>query len=246
MGSWTRSLAAIAALVLPLALWAAPAWALLDTVYVSPQGAFNGNCQSPATACRSLMAAETQVNEGGRIVMFGDGVITGTRLAKQVTVVGDGKVMVAGLGVSLGAGEKSVFSNFKIVNSFFYIVGAGKVILRDVTIDNTLNDNTSVSFRGNAGARLVMENVSITNGAAGVYVSSIDGGATQAVLNNVKISLSSTSAVYVEGPSTVLLMGSTLVGSTQPDLALVNGAKAISFGDNVIRSGTPTQTVPRN
>lgn len=246
MVSWTRSLAATAALVMPLALWAGPASAVLDTVYVNPQAAFNGNCQSPATACRSLMAAETLVNEGGRIVMFGDGVITGTRLAKQVTVVGDGKVMVSGLGVTLGAGQKSVFSNFRIVNSMFFIVGSGKVVLRDVTIDNILNEGIAISFQGNAGARLVLENVSITNGDIGVYVKSVDGGPTQAVLNNVKISLATGSAVKVEGPSTVLLMGSTLVGSAQLDLALVNGGKAISFGDNVIRSGTPTQTLPRN
>lgn len=246
MGLSIRSLAALAACALSLVALAPEAKALVSIAYVTPTGSPTANCQSRSTPCNSLMQAETQIVEGGTIVVYGAGVVTGTRLAKPMTIVGDGQTLISSFGFALSAGQKATVSDVRISNGLFYIIGSGKIILRNVTIDNNQSFTNAINFQGGPGARLSLERVSITNGSVGVFVKGVGGAATTVFLDGCKINQAETSGVYVEGPSTAVLIGTTISGSGQIDLQLVDGAKAISYGNNVIRTGAPTQTLPEN
>ena len=73
------------------------------------------------------------------------------------------------------------------------------------------------------------------------------GVANTAFVTDSVIDASRSSAVVVDGgANSAVISGSTLSGSAQVDLSLLNGGRAISYNNNVIRSGTPTQTLPLN
>lgn len=104
-----------------------------------------------------------------------------------------------------------------------------------------------MAVNGGAGARVELEDVRMKNNQFGVQVKGANGAANTVFINRTIIDGSTSSAVQVDGAANVVvLIDSTLSGSGGLDLALLNGGRAISYRNNVIRSGAPTQTLPLN
>ena len=105
----------------------------------------------------------------------------------------------------------------------------------------------AIDMKGPAGGRVVLENVVVKNSLIGLRVKGANGAANVAFVQNSLIDGNTTSAIVVDGAAnTVVISDSTLSGSGQLDLSLLNGGKAISYRSNVIRSGAPTQSLPEN
>lgn len=122
---------------------------------------------------------------------------------------------------------------------------ATKVNITDCSFFNYTD--AAVFVKGPAGARVALERVGMSGNKYGVVAEGTAGAANTVFIEDTKIDASTASAVEVRGSANVaVLIGSTLSGSALVDLSLLNGGRAISYRNNVIRSGTPTQTLPLN
>ena len=99
-------------------------------------------------------------------------------------------------------------------------------------------------MKGGSGARVMIDRATIVNNAVGVRVKGAGGVANTAFVQRSVIDANVTTAVQVEDASTIVLSENTLSGSGTTDLTHLTGGTVISYGNNLIRSGSPTQTLP--
>ena len=86
---------------------------------------------------------------------------------------------------------------------------------------------------GVAGSRAVIQDSIIVSNAGGVNVAGAGGAATAAVLIRTLVDNNVTFSTSVTAPSSLLLSGSTLLG-TAASIVNNGGATVISFGNNAI------------
>lgn len=124
------------------------------------------------------------------------------------------------------------------------MIGAGKLTVRDVSIRNFTQAGIDVA--GSAGARVFLDKLVAVGNGFGVRIAGAGNAANMTFIQGSTLDANSTSAIQITGPSTVVISESTLSGSGGTDLSALNGGTAVSYGNNLIRSGLPTQTLPEN
>lgn len=251
-----RRPAAVIRLLLALGPVLAPAEAFaFNRIYVSRSGDNAANCATVETACRDLGIAADKVDAGGTILLIGPHFVSTTLFNKGVTLVGLGDgVVVLGMGqltFDLPDGVSATVKNVTFQNvgglsgGGVAMTGGGKLTIQDCRFDRL--SLPAVDVRGRAGARVALDGVTITNSAGGVRVKGANGAANTVFVQRSLIDANAGFALQVDGAANAaVISGSTLSGSGGPDLSLLNGGRAVSYKNNVIRSGTPTQMLPLN
>lgn len=226
--------------------------------YVSLQGDDNATCAISSDPCATLQAAFEKTFANG-IVYIIENALGGAVINRPMNIKSFNRAdLLIGLTaspvtVSVPAGQTVVFENLTFVRAAtgaqltgVIVTGAGKVTLKNCGFNGLAAPAVDVS--GPAGARVLLDNVTIANNGAGVRVKGAGGAANTVFIQQSTIDANGGYAVQVDGAANVaVISSSTLSGSNSgPDLSLVNGGRAISYRNNVIRSGTPTQTLPTN
>ncbi len=120
------------------------------------------------------------------------------------------------------------------------IIGSGTTTIRHSSIRHFTGNG--VNLIGSTAGRAVIEDCVITNNGGGFNVQGSGvaniGIALRAIFDN-----NTSFSTQVSSPSSLILSGSTLIGSAVA-INATGGATVTSYGNNVIRgSGLPTQTL---
>jgi hypothetical protein len=148
------------------------------------------------------------------------------------------KVLIEGIDFE-GLGSSITTAGVNGIN----ITGVGKTTIRKCSIRNfSIN---GVNIAGGANARAVIEDTVILNNGGGVNLQgNAPGIVNTAFLKNSLVDNNTSFATSTTGPSTLVLIGSKLIGSPS-SILVTGGGNVISYGNNVLRNGgAPTQTVP--
>jgi hypothetical protein len=201
------------------------------------------NCLDPGgfgalTITKSISIICTGV-EGGVLVSGTNGFVV------NLTSVGGGRVVLDGLdfeGINTGLSGVSM-------------VGPGNLIIRNSTIRNFINAGVNLSApTATPAPRVLVQNTLITNNGTasagagtpngGIYVSGVSGAVNNAEVLNSVIDGNNSTGITVNGPSSLVLAGSTITGQAT-GISVSAGGNVISYGNNVVRNaGAPTQTLP--
>ena len=247
----SAAIAALASFAQVCATGAATAQTKSPVTFVSSTGTQNQACSS-FFPCQNFFDALDRTTPTGTIYVQGPYFVDNVNLQSGMSIVGSGNVVFGRVSTNVPAGQNALLQGLSFENasttlpsSGVLINGAGKVTIRNCRFNNF--SNTAIRLSGPAGARGVIDATIIKGSSSGLIVSGADGASNVAFVRNTLIDGSFSNAIKVDGAAnTVVLIDSTLSGSGQSDLSLVNGGKAISYRNNVIRSGAPTQSVPTN
>ena len=246
----------ILALLSALAAQPAAAQAVNLRNWIAKTGVTSSGCGAYDTPCRSFSTAQTTLSPGGEIAVKGDWFPDAfVVITKSLSfVAGGGLVTInsgggGGTAITVNAPAGSDVSlkglnlgGLNIGGIGIQITGAGKVSIQDCRIHGF--SVAAIEVAGGAGARVLVDSVTMTRNGAGIRVKGAGGAANSAFVRRSVIDGSTTSGLVVDGSSnTVVISGSQISGSGGPDLSAVNGGVAISYGDNLIRTGNPTQTL---
>ena len=206
--------------------------------------------------CKTFAGAISKTEAGGQISVLDPGGYGTVTITKAISIVADGDygsiLASATTGITISpaipAGARVHIRGIDIDGAGTTIgtngvrvLGAAKVILEDVHMRNF--SNAGVSVEGPAGARVFLDRVTIT--ATNNGVSLPGANANSVIITDSVIDGSAVAAVNIGAAGTAVIGGSTLSGSGgASDLLVAAGGQAISYGDNLIRSGNPTSTTP--
>lgn len=217
-----------------------------------------GDDQNPCSRtapCASLQAAYALTNSGGEINVIDPGNYGGLVIDRPVSVIAEGPT--AGIVCNSNAGIRisNVFapSGGRVVlkgldlngaSDCFAgvsVLGAARVVVEDTIIQNYGN---GVNIDGPAGARVTLNRVTILHNS----VSGVSAGGENKNQLFIQNSLIDTSNIALNaGASAQVVIGnSTFSGSTGgQDVTVAPGGIVLSYGDNVIRTGSPTSRTSR-
>lgn len=245
-----RSVAAtIIAAVQSILLLGSPAHAVNSLSFVSSQGSDANNCSTPAQACFSTEAAVNATGFYGTVKILGPYITGGQTIKRSVKIIGEDDVLFDAINIDSPdldvRVEKIRFNGNGYFNYGVTVSASSKLSLSGCVF--TGYSKAAVYLNGPAGARISIDDIQMSDNRYGVVVEGASGAANTAFIKDSFIDTSASSAVEVRGAnSTAVLINSTLAGSGVLDLSRINGGKAISYGNNVIRSGTPSQTLSTN
>jgi Right handed beta helix region len=237
-------------------LYAIPAQAQATRTWVSGVGDDVNPCSRTAP-CKTFAGAISKTAAGGEINVLDPGGFGGVTITKSISIISqfEAGVLVAGTNgiiVNAGTNDRVLLEGLDIEGvsatiqspglNGIHIVGGGRVTIRKCSIRNfSLN---GINLVGIANARAVIEDSLILNNGGGFNMLGAGGVSNTAFMRNTLVDNNTNFATQSSGPSTLVLIGSTLVGSPSSIIS-TGGATVISYGNNVLRNGgAPTQTLP--
>ncbi len=245
-----------------LALLAMPANAQATRTWVSGVGDDANPCSRTAP-CKTFAGAISKTASGGEIDCLDPGGFGALTITKPITIlcmpVSNGGVLVAGtngITVSLSAFGQVVldgldFEGVGMGINGVSMVGQGRLVIRNCSIRDFTGNGVNVAApSATPEPRVVIQNSIITgNGTGGtgggINVQGMSGAANNAEVLNSLIDSNTNFNIQVVGPSTVVLAGSILTGTSPTSIIVSGGGSVISYGNNVLRNGgAPTQTLP--
>jgi hypothetical protein len=231
-------------------LFAVPANAQTRT-WVSGVGDDANPCSRMAP-CKTFAGAISKTAPSGEINVLDPGGFGALTITKSIQIRSEFEagVLVSGTNgivVAVGATDKVLLEGLDIEGlgtglDGVKMIGTGKLFIRKCSIRNfTIN---GVNVAGTANARVYVEESVITGNNVGVNLKGIGGAPNIAIVDHSVIDNNTTASVKVDATSTLILSGSTLIGSPS-SIIETSGGSAVSYGNNLIRNaGTPTQTLP--
>jgi len=232
-----------------LGLVTLPASAQATRTWVSGVGDDANPCSRTAP-CKTFAGAISKTATGGEINCLDPGGFGGLTIIKSISILCDhteAGALVSGTNafiVNLPAtGEVYLrgidFEGLGTGLNAIRMIGGGKLMVEKSIIRNFTQNGIDVA---GASARVFINDVTIISNNNGV---SITGASNTAFVQRSTIDINANAAVLVDGVGrTVVLSENVLAGSGLSDLRILNGATAISYGNNLIRNGdAPTQTV---
>ncbi len=210
---------------------------------------------SRTAPCKTFAGAISKTATNGEINCIDPGGFGAVSITKAITIScadgsGTAGVLVnAGNGINISAAAPAeVFlegldiEGLGTGNNGISITGGARVTISKVTIRNFVGNGVNVV--GVAGSRAVIQDSIIVSNAGGVNVAGAGGAATAAVLIRTLVDNNVTFSTSVTAPSSLLLSGSTLLG-TAASIVNNGGATVISFGNNAIAgTGSITNPIP--
>jgi hypothetical protein len=243
-----------------LVLLAMPANAQATRTWVSGVGDDANPCSRTAP-CKTFAGAISKTAPGGEIDCLDPGGFGALTITKPITIlcmpVSNGGVLVSGTNgivVSLSAFGQVVLDGLDFeglgtgINGVL-MNGQGRLIIRNCTIRDFGTGVLVNAPSATPAPRVVIQNSIITgNGAGGTTGGGINlpsSATNNAEVLNSLIDSNTNFNIQVAGPSTVVLAGSTLTGTSPNSIIVSGGGSLISYGNNVLRNGgAPTQTLP--
>jgi len=238
--------------LLLLALNAAPAHAQATRTWVSGVGDDVNPCSRTAP-CKTFAGAISKTAANGEIDCLDSGGFGTLTITKSIIVVCDGViggVLAAGTNgfiINTPAGGKVTLAGLDIDGAGtgldgVRIIGATRVFIDRSTIRNFTGEG--VDMVGPDGARLVIQDSTITGNNGGISVGGTSVGSNRALLIRTTIDNNVTFSTRVTAPSSLFLTGSILIGSPTGVLNVGNAA-VTSTGNNLMAgTGAPTETTP--
>jgi hypothetical protein len=238
-------------LFMAVCLCASPAHAQATRTWVSGVGDDANPCSRTAP-CKTFAGAISKTAAGGEINVLDPGGFGGVTITKSISIISttEAGVLVSGTNaiiVNVAATDEVLLEGLDIEGlgtglNGVHIVGGGKTTIRKSSIRNFTQNG--VNIVGTTGARAFIEDTLILNNQGGVHMQGAAGVVNSAFLRNSLVDNNWNFATRVAGPSTLVLIGSTLVGSPS-SIVTSGGASVISYGNNILRNaGAPTQTLP--
>ncbi len=245
------------AIVVIAILHAAPAQAQATRTWVSGVGDDANPCSRTAP-CKTFAGAISKTAAGGEINVLDPGGFGGVTITKSISIISESieaGVLVSGTNgiiVNVAATDEVLLQGLDIEGlggtvspaglNGIHIIGGGKTTIRKSAIRNfSLN---GINLVGTANARVVIEDTLLLNNGGGLNIQGAGGVFNSGLLKDSFLENNANFATQSTGPVSLVLTGSTLVGS--PFSIIATGAAAvISYGNNLIRNaGLPTQTLP--
>jgi hypothetical protein len=231
-------------------LSATPAQAQSTRTWVSGVGDDANPCSRTAP-CKTFAGAISQTTAGGEINVLDPGGFGAVTIAHSISIISqfEGGVLVSGTNgivVDTPANATVLLEGLDIEGlgtglNGIDIIGGGKTTIRKCSIRDFTGNG--INLVGTANARVVIEDSILLNNAGGLNIQGASGAFNSAVLKDSLLDSNTTFATQTAGPSALVLIGSTLIGSPSSIIA-TGGAEVISYGNNVLRNaGAPTQTV---
>lgn len=232
-------------------LFAVPANAQATRTWVSGVGDDVNPCSRTAP-CKTFAGAISKTMAGGEINVLDPGGFGAVTITKSIQIRSEFEagVLVSGTNgivVTVGATDKVLLEGLDIEGlgtglDGVKMIGTGKLFIRKCSIRNFKINGVNVA--GTANARVFVEESVITGNNVGINLKGIGGVPNIAIVEHSIVDNNTTTAMQVDGASTLVLSGSTIAGSPSGIIA-TNGGSAISYGNNLIRNGGgPTQTLP--
>jgi len=235
-----------------VALQAAPAQAQATRTWVSGVGDDANPCSRTAP-CKTFAGAISKTAPAGEINVLDPGGFGAVTITKSISIIAqnvEGGVLVSGTnGIVINAlpTDKVTLDGLDIDGAAgsglngISVVGSGHITIRNITIRNF--SQNAINLAGAAGTRAFIDNVLMTGNAGGLNIAGAGGATNNAILQNSVLDNNGAFATQIAGPSTLILIGCTMSGSTSSIIAS-GGASVVSYGNNVIRNaGAPTSTV---
>jgi hypothetical protein len=232
-------------------LFAAPARAQATRTWVSGVGDDANPCSRTAP-CKTFAGAISKTAPGGEINALDPGGFGAVTITKSISLIAEGVeggVLVSGTDgiiVNVAATDNVLIQGLEIVGvgtglNGIDIVGGGRTVIRKCLIRDFVGNG--INLVGTANARALVENTVLLHNGGGLNIQGAAGAVNSAFLQNSLVDSNLSFATQTTGPSTLVLIGSTLTGSPSSILA-TGGASVISYGNNVLRNGgVPTQTL---
>ncbi len=241
------------------------AQAATNYAYVSSGGSDNGNTScTRAVPCLTINAALNNLNEGGEVIIIGDGYQDASvTVAKSATIRAEISALItSGINVNAGVSGRVTFKNLRIRNSTaaytavvpaLLLQTAADVLVIDCEVSDTAfssrfisNENGAIHISPTSGSmRVTLERVSLFNNIIGVAVEGPASSAHLKVFHSLFLG-NRTAAIRVTGAGNdAMIASSQLLGSAKA-IDLQNGGTARSYGDNVITNGDAPIPTPLN
>ncbi len=239
----TTSFVAVAVLSM---LHVAPAQAQATRTWVSGVGDDANPCSRTAP-CKTFAGAISKTAAKGEINVLDPGGFGAVTITKSISIRSDhveAGVLVSGTNgivINVAPTDKVLLEGLDIeglgtgLNGVQVVAGGFVTIVRCAIRNFTQN---GVNLAG--AARVLIEDSLITENGGGFNMGANSAG----IIENSVFDHNVTFSVQAAGPSTLVLMGSTLMGSPS-SIVTSGGAAVVSHGNNVIRgAGAPTSTLP--
>jgi hypothetical protein len=254
MRFWTVAALALAALLSA----GEAAQAQATRTWVSGVGDDANPCSRTAP-CKTFAGAISKTAAGGEINVIDPGGFGAVTITKSISIIAEGST-----GGVLAAGSAGVIVNsatpirvhlegldFEGVGNGTGLAGTtgvrvlgtgAKVVVKRCSIRNF--NTAGVETNGGLGTRVYIEDSVLEGNQIGVKLIGT-GAANTGYLTNSTIFGSKDVSVQVTSPSSIFLNRSTLAESVNGDLQVIGATgRTISYGNNVIRNGTPTDQFP--
>ena len=241
--------------VFVVTLYAVPAQAQATRTWVSGVGDDANPCSRTAP-CKTFAGAISKTASGGEINVLDPGGFGAVTITKPISILSqfEAGVLVSGTNAIIvnvpNATDVVVLEGLDIEGlgtglDGVKILGSGETFVRRCSIRHFASNG--INMNGTANARLYVQDSLIANNGAGggngIKVAGAGGAAQTAFVQNTLVEFNSNASLSVTGPSTAVLIGSTL-GGTSVSINNISSATIVSYGNNVIRgSGVPTSTL---
>jgi hypothetical protein len=210
---------------------------------------------SRTAPCKTFAGAISKTAAGGEINVIDPGAFGALTITKSISIIAEGQT--AGVLATFGSSGMTIngATPIRVHLEGLDIEGAGngsspgatgvrvlgtgaKVVIKRCSIRNF--NTAGVEVNGGLGTRVHIEDSMLEGNQIGVKV--FGAGANSTVyLADSTVFGSKDVGVQVNSPGAIFMRGSTLAESVNSDLAAVGAnARTISYGDNIIRNGTPT------
>src|ERR1043166_6714381 len=209
----------------------------------------DANPCSRTAPCKTFAGAISKTAPGGEINVLDPGGFGGVTITKAISIISDhieAGVLVSGTNAIIvnvpNATDKVLLEGLDIEGlgtglNGVKVTGAGKTTIRKCSIRNF--SQNGVDLEGTASARVLIEDcLIISNGNAtagtggGFNMQGAGGALNSAFIKNSLLDNNAAFATKVSGGSTLVLIGSTLIGSGT-GINATGGASVISYGNNV-------------
>ena len=240
----------VLSVVVGICLHAAPAQAQATRTWVSGVGDDANPCSRTAP-CKTFAGAISKTAASGEINVLDPGGFGAVTITKSISIISqfEAGVLVSGTNgiiVNVLSTDNVLLEGLDIeglgtgINGIT-ITGGGRTTIRKCSIrDFTQN---GINLVGTPLARALIEDSLIVNNGGGFNMQGAAGAINSAILQNTVVNNNTSFATQVNGPSTLILIGTMLAGSPL-SISAGAGAAVISYGNNVLRNGgLPTQTL---
>lgn len=233
--------------------FAAPSQAQATRTWVSGVGDDVNPCSRTAP-CKTFAGAISKTATGGEINCLDSGGFGTVTVTKSMSIICTGveagvlasatngiivtstatNVILEGLDIQ-GIGTTLGLNGVRILNN-------ASVVIRNCRIHSFSNNGVDLS--GTAGAKVLIQDTTISNNGTGVAVQGASGAANTAVIDNSTLETHSTAAILVATGGAAFVSESNLIGSGQK--MKLAGGTSTSYGNNVVRgtSDAFTTTLP--
>ncbi|MGQ0484807.1 MAG: hypothetical protein ACT4SY_05575 [Hyphomicrobiales bacterium] len=240
-----------------LIIFALPAQAQATRTWVSGVGDDVNPCSRTAP-CKTFAGAISKTAAFGEINIIDPGGFGAVTITKSISIIGEGATagvlasFTNGIIVNLPAAtDRVVLQGLDIEGANtglngIRMIGNGRLLVKNCDIRNftAAASGFGIDVQAVNIARVMIENTTFTNNNGAINVkSSTVGGVNIVLVENALIDNNKNFGIRVDGASIVIL-SSSFIGGQPLNVTTLNGGVITSYGNNVIRGGAPTNTLP--